>query len=52
MEFTYSDNVSQITVISNDAKRTRVRENIVYPNYVETLQKVLTYYCDKYNCTY
>ena len=52
MEFPYSDNVSQRTVISNDAKRTRVRENIVYPNYVETLQKVLTYYCDKYNCTY
>ena len=52
MEYPYSSNVSQRTVISNDSKRTRVRESILYPNYIETLQKILTYYCEKSNCIY
>ena len=52
MEYPYFSDISQRTVISNDSKRTRVRESIVYPNYIETLQKVLTYYCDKNGCFY
>ena len=43
---------SQAIVISNDSKRTRVRESVIYPNFLETLKKVLTYYCDKYKATY
>ena len=31
----------QKNVISNDAKRTRVRESVLYPNFIETLEKVL-----------
>jgi len=32
-------------VIVNDAKRTRVRESILIPNYKETLEKILAFYC-------
>ena len=43
---------TQANVILNDSKRTRVRESILYPNFLETLQKVLRYYCDKYKILY
>ena len=39
-------------VISNDSKRTRVRESVIYPEFVETLIKVLLYFCEKYNIIY
>ena len=39
-------------IIINDCKRTRVRESILYNNYKETLEKVLTYYCQKFKVTY
>ena len=39
-------------IINNDGKRTRVREGVVYPDYFETLKKVLIFYCDKYNVSY
>jgi len=32
-------------VIVNDAKRTRVRESFIMPNYKEVLEKMLTFYC-------
>lgn len=32
-------------VIVNDAKRTRVRESILMPNYKEILENLLTFYC-------
>ena len=32
-------------VIVNDAKRTRVRESILIPNYKEILENLLTFYC-------
>ena len=39
-------------VIYNDSKRTRVREWLLYPDYLEVIKKVLIYYCDKYNVFY
>ena len=39
-------------VIRNDCKRTRVRESILLPDYYQTLEKVLSYYCRKYRITY
>ena len=33
-------------VIENDCKRTRVRESELVPNFKETLEKLLTYYCN------
>ena len=47
-----SKNNKQKTVISNDSKRTRVRESVIYPNFIETLEKVLTFYCEKYQLIY
>ena len=47
-----SQNIKQKTVISNDSKRTRVRESVIYPNFIETLEKVLTFYCEKYQLIY
>ena len=35
---------SQTVVIMNDSKRTRVRESEIYPDFIETLAKVLRYY--------
>ena len=43
---------SQSTVIKNDSKRTRVRESIIYENYIDTLSRVLNYYCQKYKLVY
>ena len=43
---------AQKHVILNDSKRTRVRESVLYPNFIETLEKVLTFYCIKYNAIY
>ena len=39
-------------VIKNDCKRTRVRESRIYNNYIEILERVLTYYCYKYKAIY
>ena len=39
-------------VIQNDCKRTRVRESIIFPNFIQTLEKVLTYYCKKFKAIY
>ena len=39
-------------VIKNDCKRTRVRESRIYNNYIQILERVLTYYCYKYKATY
>ena len=39
-------------VINNDSRRTRVRERIIYPEFTETLIKVLIYFCEKYNIIY
>ena len=36
----------------NDSKRTRVRESEIYPDFIETLAKVLRYYCEKYKLFY
>ena len=47
------DNIRQEhPVINNDCKRTRVRECIVFPGYMDLLKKVLIFYCDKYNVFY
>ena len=43
---------AQKHVILNDSKRTRVRESVLYPNFIGTLEKVLTFYCIKYNAIY
>ena len=43
---------SQKVVIMNDSKRTRVRESEIYPDFIETLAKVLRYYCEKYKLFY
>ena len=39
-------------VINNDSKRTRVRESVIYPDFLDTLKKVLIYYLEKYNVVY
>ena len=39
-------------VINNDSKRTRVRECVIYPDFLDVLRKVIIYYCDKYNVFY
>ena len=39
-------------VISNDCKRTRVKESIIYANFKEVLEKVIKYYCYKYKISY
>ena len=40
------------TVINNDSKRTRVRECVLCPDFLDVLKKILIYYCDKYNIFY
>ena len=40
------------SVIQNDCKRTRVRESIIFPNFIQTLEKVLAYYCKKFKAVY
>ena len=42
----------QRSVIINDAKRTRVRESILIPNFKEILEKVLTFFCRTKNILY
>ena len=39
-------------VINNDSKRTRVRESVIYPEFLDILKKVLIYYCNKFNAFY
>ena len=39
-------------VIKNDCKRTRVRESILVPDFKNTLEKILTYYCTSKNILY
>ena len=39
-------------VIKNDCKRTRVRESKIFDNYIEILERILSYYCYKYKATY
>ena len=39
-------------IIKNDCKRTRVRESILYKNFKEVLEKVITFYCYKFKATY
>jgi hypothetical protein len=47
------DNIrKRYPVINNDSLRTRVRECVVYPDYLDVVRKVLIYYCDKYNIFY
>ena len=45
-------NTQYQSVIINDAKRTRVRESILIPNFKEILEKVLTFYCKSKNIHY
>ena len=44
--------IKDVKVIRNDCKRTRVRESVIYPNFKETLEKLLIFYCYKYKATY
>ena len=39
-------------VINNDSQRTRVRECVIYQDFLNTLKKVLLFYCDKFNIMY
>ena len=39
-------------VIKNDCKRTRVRESVLVPDFKNTLEKLLTYYCTSKNILY
>ena len=39
-------------VIKNDCKRTRVRESILIPEFKNTLEKIITYYCTTKNIFY
>lgn len=39
-------------VIKNDCKRTRVRESILIPDFKNTLEKIITYYCTTKNIFY
>ena len=39
-------------VIKNDCKRTRVRESILIPDFKNTLEKIITYYCTTKNIYY
>ena len=53
-EYILSDlnEIKEQTVIKNDCKRTRVRESILYPNFVITLERILVYYCKIFGVTY
>jgi len=44
--------IKEQVVIKNDCKRTRVRESFLYPNFMEILERVLTYYCYRFKSTY
>ena len=46
------NNNKQYSVIINDAKRTRVRESILIPNFKEILEKILTFFCKTKNIQY
>ena len=46
------NNTKQYSVIINDAKRTRVRESILIPNFKEILEKILTFFCKTKNIQY
>ena len=48
----YPKDTKTQTVIKNDCKRTRVRESKIYPDFIFTLEKVITYYCLKNKVTY
>ena len=52
LSYPQSSITSQKNVILNDSKRTRVRESALYPNFLQTIEKVLTFYCSKYNAIY
>jgi len=39
-------------VIRNDCKRTRVRESVLIPEFKNTLEKIITYYCTTKNIFY
>ena len=39
-------------VIKNDCKRTRVRESVLIPEFKNTLEKIITYYCTTKNIFY
>ena len=39
-------------VIFNDSGRTRVRESVIYPDFLNTLKKVLIFYHEKFNVIY
>jgi hypothetical protein len=49
---TFVVDLDQLKIIKNDCKRTRVKESIVYPDFVQVLEKVLTFYCYKYKASY
>ena len=47
------DNIrGKYPVINNDSNRTRVRECVIYPGFLDCLKKVLIYYHEKYNVIY
>ena len=47
------DNIREkYPVINNDSGRTRVRECVIYPDFLDSLKKVLIYYHEKYNVIY
>ena len=46
------NNTKQYSVIINDAKRTRVRESKLIPNFKEILEKILTFFCNTKNIQY
>ena len=39
-------------VIQNDCKRTRVRESVLVPNFKNTLEQIITFYCTSKNILY
>ena len=44
--------INEQKIIKNDCKRTRVKESIIYPNFIKILEKVITFYCFKYKASY
>ena len=40
------------SVINSDSQRTRVRECKIYKDFVNTIKRVLLFYCDKFNVIY
>ena len=45
-------NLKEQPVIKNDCHRTRVRESVLIPDFENTLEKILTYYCHSKNIIY